>query len=454
MAAAPVAPQRPGRKPGIGQRDAPGSEARRPSLRSIRRRTSIARCGQAGIGPMWTTSAPWRARLSAAYDEVPDHERGSSAFRAERNAILRATTYSTHRARPRAAPSTSDEPSFAAVHKGLRAGRLALLAARLTRDRSDGLKPLLLAGVRPRMIGRRPAVRSEPPMPSSAPRPNIFVVGDAKCGTTTLYRVLQLASGIGPCAPARSCTTSPGRSCCGKWRARAIPASRTTSSRTRRPSSRIRPSPARARQHRRCLPFLLQEPLAAGRIAVFAPDARIVILLREPAAKVMSQYTHLWSEKRETLPFEEAFALSKARRAEGWSTMFDYEAGGRYAEAVERYLRLFGRERVMVLLFEEMFGKDTAARRPARRPSSASASPRDPLATDERRRPGEVPSGGGRPRQRPAARTEVAAVAWGPHTGWANSCAARSPPSSPSLRRRPPRRCEPAMPRMSPSLRR
>ena len=29
------------------------------------------------------------------------------------------------------------------------------------------------------------------------PRPNIFVVGDAKCGTTTLYRMLELAEGVG-----------------------------------------------------------------------------------------------------------------------------------------------------------------------------------------------------------------------------------------------------------------
>ena len=64
-------------------------------------------------------------------------------------------------------------------------------------------------------------------------------------------------------------------------------------------------------------PSYLQEPAAAARIQAFAPDARIVILLREPAAKVMSQYTHLWAEGRETLPFEAAFAASEDRRARG-----------------------------------------------------------------------------------------------------------------------------------------
>ena len=90
-----------------------------------------------------------------------------------------------------------------------------------------------------------------------------------------------------------------------------------------------------------------------------------MILLREPAAKIFSQYVHLWAEARETLPFEEAFEKSLERRQAGFSTMFDYEAGGRYAEAVERYFELFGRDRVQVMLFEEMFGADDteAARR-------------------------------------------------------------------------------------------
>ena len=33
--------------------------------------------------------------------------------------------------------------------------------------------------------------------PTAQPRPNIFVVGDAKCGTTTLYRMLELTEGVG-----------------------------------------------------------------------------------------------------------------------------------------------------------------------------------------------------------------------------------------------------------------
>ena len=165
-------------------------------------------------------------------------------------------------------------------------------------------------------------------MPSSAPRPNLFVVGDAKCGTTTLYRMLQLAGGVGTSRTRKELHYFSSPELLPRWPARAIRASRTTSSPTRRPTSPSSPTFPRASPSIADVsPSYLQEPPAAGRIAAFAPDARIVILLREPAAKVMSQYTHLWSEGRETLPFEEAFA--QQRGPTGGGLVHDVRLRGR-----------------------------------------------------------------------------------------------------------------------------
>ena len=196
------------------------------------------------------------------------------------------------------------------------------------------------------------------------PRPSIFVVGDAKCGTTTLYRMLQLGQGVG---------TSRTRKELHYFSAPELVQKVAGPGDDRIPNDIVHDEAAYLAEFAHLpsgladiadvSPSYLQEPAAAARIRAFAPDARIVILLREPAAKIMSQYTHLWSEGRETLPFADAFAASEARRAAGWSTMFDYEAGGRYAAAVERYLALFGRERVMVALFEELVADDPALRR-------------------------------------------------------------------------------------------
>lgn len=195
------------------------------------------------------------------------------------------------------------------------------------------------------------------------PRPDIFVVGDAKCGTTTLYRMLQLAPGIG---------TSRTRKELHFFAAPELVQKIAGPGDARIPQDIVHDEaaylaefahlPADLAHIADVSPSYLQEPAAAARIQAFAPEARIVILLREPAAKVMSQYTHLWAEGRETLPFEAAFAASEDRRARGYSTMFDYEAGGRYAAAVARYLERFGRDRVMVALFEELIGADPTAR--------------------------------------------------------------------------------------------
>ena len=194
--------------------------------------------------------------------------------------------------------------------------------------------------------------------------PNVFVVGDAKCGTTSLHRIFELTPGIGTprtrkelhwfSAPELVATTAgPGDD--------EIPRAIVhTEGEYRDEFAHLSPDlPVVADVS----PSYLRNPEAARRLHAFAPEARIVILLREPAAKVFSQYVHLWSAGRETLPFEEAFALSAERRAAGFSDMFDYEGGGYYAAAVARYLDLFGPDRVLVVLFEEMVRDMGPARR-------------------------------------------------------------------------------------------
>ena len=182
------------------------------------------------------------------------------------------------------------------------------------------------------------------------PRPNVFLVGDAKCGTSSLYDLFALAPGVGTSRRKELHYFSAPeilRRVAGPGDDRIPPAIVQDEASY---LNEFTPAPVVVDVS----PSYLQNPPAAARIRAFAPEARIVITLREPAAKVFSQYVHLWSEGRETLPFEAAFAASEARRAAGFSTMFDYEAGGRYAEAVERYFAAFGRDRVHVVLFEEL----------------------------------------------------------------------------------------------------
>lgn len=193
------------------------------------------------------------------------------------------------------------------------------------------------------------------PETQSWQRPNVFVVGDAKCGTTSLHRLFELAPAIGT---ARTRKELHFFSAPELLRRVAGPGDETIPRAIVSDAATYRDEHAHLDRKLKVIadvsPSYLQNPPAAARIHAFAPEARIVILLREPAAKVFSQYVHLWSESRETLPFEQAYAQSAERREAGYSDMFDYEAGGRYAQAVERYLGLFGADRVCVILFEDM----------------------------------------------------------------------------------------------------
>ena len=198
---------------------------------------------------------------------------------------------------------------------------------------------------------------------TASPRPDLFVVGDAKCGTTSLHRLFELAPGVGT---ARTRKELHYFSAPELVRAVAGPGDATI------PAAIVQDEAAYLAEFAHLDPGLpaiadvspsyLRVEAAADRLAAFAPGGRIVILVREPAAKVFSQYVHLWSQGRETLPFEEAFASSAERRAQGFSDMFDYEGGGYYAAAVARCLERFGPERVLVLLFEELTADMDAAR--------------------------------------------------------------------------------------------
>jgi hypothetical protein len=198
---------------------------------------------------------------------------------------------------------------------------------------------------------------------AARPRPDLFVVGDAKCGTTSLHRLFELAPGVGTARTRKELHyfSAPElvRAVAGPGDA-AIPEAIVQDEASYLAEfAHLDPGlPAIADVS----PSYLRVPAAAERLAAFAPEARILVLVREPAAKVFSQYVHLWSDGRETLPFEEAFDLSAERRAAGFSDMFDYEGGGYYAAAVARFLERFGPDRVLVLLFEELTADTGAAR--------------------------------------------------------------------------------------------
>lgn len=168
-------------------------------------------------------------------------------------------------------------------------------------------------------------------MHRSLPRPNLFIIGAMKSGTTSLHEYLSVHPDIFMSDPkepghfAKEMTYYPKDPewylglFAGAGDARVIGESST---------------------HYTKLPLY---PGVAERILEFAPDARFVYLMRDPIRRAISHYWHAVRKFDETRP------ILRAIREDP-----QYLAFSDYRMQLAPYFRLFGRERVYVETFEAL----------------------------------------------------------------------------------------------------
>jgi hypothetical protein len=114
-------------------------------------------------------------------------------------------------------------------------------------------------------------------------------------------------------------------------------------------------------------PYYLFHPQVPQRAHALLPNARLIVLLRDPVRRAYSHYWHERDKGREPLSFEDAIAAEPerverehARLATGEiersasHQYFSYLARGRYAEQLERWLQFYTREQLLVLRFEDL----------------------------------------------------------------------------------------------------
>lgn len=97
----------------------------------------------------------------------------------------------------------------------------------------------------------------------------------------------------------------------------------------------------------------------AERIARAVPQAKILILLRDPLDRAYSHYRNDVREGMERRTFLEALEAEQREGAGGWGASSLYIDCGRYAGQVARYLDRF-EGRVKVLFFEDFVGAQAA----------------------------------------------------------------------------------------------
>lgn len=100
-----------------------------------------------------------------------------------------------------------------------------------------------------------------------------------------------------------------------------------------------------------CPSYMLEG--AAQNIHDHNPEAKIIILLREPVDRAYSNYQHLVRDGREHGSFEEALAAEANRLADGWEWFWGLKQNSFYFDAVRQYFELFGKENVKIIFFEE-----------------------------------------------------------------------------------------------------
>lgn len=121
-------------------------------------------------------------------------------------------------------------------------------------------------------------------------------------------------------------------------------------------------------------PNYLFHPFAAIRAAQTVPEARLIVLLREPAARARSHYDHMARLGFERRSFTRALETESrlvrdtlARFDEDehvWQPMFlrySYMSRGYYADQLERWLSFFPVEKFLVLWSEDFFAKPADA---------------------------------------------------------------------------------------------
>jgi hypothetical protein len=179
---------------------------------------------------------------------------------------------------------------------------------------------------------------------AEAPKPNLFIVGAPKCGTTAWATYLGEHPQVffsDPKEPGHFQTDFPG----------------TLHVRDEKDYRALFRGAGNAKVIGEGTPRYLFSAAAAQNIKAFNPAARILIFLRDQVDYLPSLHNQQLFNGSEVIEdFETAWRLSSSGRAPPSAReprFLDYEAQGRFHEQVMRYVDAFGREQVRVFHFDD-----------------------------------------------------------------------------------------------------
>lgn len=184
-------------------------------------------------------------------------------------------------------------------------------------------------------------------------KPNLFIIGAAKSGTTSLYKYLSrhpqvfvslvkepkffsLTANVFP-------HTGPGDDIVDKTIVRTMEEYLALFENCKDEKYLCEAS----------ADYLYFHKTVAPRLKDFNPDAKIIILLRNPVDRAFSAYKHMVRDGREALTFENAIKNENMRRALNYEFIWYYIDVGFYYAQVKTYISYF-EENVKIILYDDL----------------------------------------------------------------------------------------------------
>jgi hypothetical protein len=190
--------------------------------------------------------------------------------------------------------------------------------------------------------------------------PDFLIIGTQRGGTTTLFKVLLEHPQVGGAALHKEVHFFDLNHERGeRWYRSHFPTTRSVERAREREGAFVLGEAS---------PYYVFHPRAAERARALLPAAKAIVLLRHPVARTWSQYRHEVQLGYESLSFEDALAAEPGRisgererlLADPTARSFEHQhhayiARSDYAPQLDAWLAAFPRERLLVLLSEELF---------------------------------------------------------------------------------------------------
>jgi hypothetical protein len=101
--------------------------------------------------------------------------------------------------------------------------------------------------------------------------------------------------------------------------------------------------------------WYLYSPKAPERIKHYIPNAKLILILRNPVERAFSAFMHARRDGRESLTdFARALREEEVRIERNWEYLWHYKHMGFYSVQLKRYFEQFDRDRIKVYLYEDL----------------------------------------------------------------------------------------------------